>query len=200
MADFYVRAARALQDILAHRDSIKGATSEMANINDAKRLMALVVHTLAYREALQHVLAEIDLPKKESKWLGPKSSINRTKGSLLDPPLTQCLLLLLAHDLLLAPRGIQASKAWPPRVCIEKYKSQLHASLVKLQIRRKKRSVEELRSGEAGRKIAARIPRWCRINTLHNDEQAVLGQLKHAGFQLVDQPYLEKEYVFDLSS
>lgn len=194
-----MRAARALQDILAHRDSIKGATSERANINDAKRLMALIVHTLAYREALQHVLNEIDLVKKEPKWFGSKSSINRTEGSLPYPPLTQCLLLLLAHDLLLAQRGIQAAKAWPPRVSIEKYKSQLHASLVKLQIRRGKRSVEELRSGEAGRKIASRIPRWCRINTLHNDEQTVLGQLKSVGFQLVDQPFLEKEYVFHLS-
>lgn len=162
-------------------------------------MMALVVHTLAYREALQHVLAEIDLPKKEPKCFGPNSSINRAEGSLLQPHLTQCLLLLLSHDLLLAPRGIQAAKTWPPRVSIEKYKSQLHASLVKLQIRRGKRSVEELRSGEAGRKIAARIPRWCRVNTFRNDERAVLHQLKLAGFQLVDQTYLKHEYVFWIS-
>lgn len=197
MADFYMRAGRALQDILSHRGSIKAITSGNSSVNDAKRVMALVVNTLSYKETLQQVLASVDIAKREPKWFGPGASLNRTadKTRASGPLLSECLLLVLVHDLLFASRGIQAAKAWPPKERLEKYKSQLHAELVRLQIRRKKKSVEELRSGEAERKIAGRIPRWCRVNTLKVSQAEAINQLQKAGFTLVDTETLDQEYV-----
>ena len=70
MADFYLRSARALQDILARRGSIKAistygdvrtARNEKAHaLGDARRVMALVVNTLSFREAILHVLGMVD--------------------------------------------------------------------------------------------------------------------------------------------
>ncbi|KOS16440.1 s-adenosyl-l-methionine-dependent methyltransferase [Malassezia pachydermatis] len=160
--------------------------------------MALVVNTLSYKETLQQVLASVDIAKREPKWFGPGASLNRTadKTRASGPLLSECLLLVLVHDLLFASRGIQAAKAWPPKERLEKYKSQLHAELVRLQIRRKKKSVEELRSGEAERKIAGRIPRWCRVNTLKVSQAEAINQLQKAGFTLVDTETLDQEHQF----
>jgi hypothetical protein len=210
MADFYVRAARALQDVLAHRGSIKGISAGSGTVNDAKRVMALVVNTLSFREALQHALEQVDLARREPKWFGSASLLHRERGPTKKdtrkelaadetraPSLAECVALVLAHDLLLA-RGIQAARAWPPRERMERYKSQLHAALVRLQIRRGKTSVEELRAGAAERRIAARIPRWVRINTVQTDEASTLAQLAALGWCLVDGDVITDECVLAL--
>lgn len=197
MADFYVRAARTMQDVLAHRGSIKAISAGNGDLNHAKRIMALVVNTLSYRTVLLHILKQVDMAKKEPKWFGGASPLNRkaSDASSSAPGMADCVMLVLLHDLLFTSRGIQAAKAWPPRVCMEKYKSQLHAELVRLQIRQGKKSAEELRSGAAERRLAARIPRWCRINTLKIREIDAIQQLETAGFELVNNTILTKEYV-----
>lgn len=199
MADFYTRAALAMQEVLSRRGSIKGITSKNENVNDAKRVMALVVNTLSFKEALQHVLDQVEISKKEAKWFGKQAPINRSQGASSSIAASDCLLMVLAHDLLLTPRGIQAAKAWPPKERIEKYKSQLHATLVRLQIRRGKTSLEGLRSGEKERKIASRIPRWCRVNTLKMSEVDVVQQLAKEGFTLTENDILDAEYVFSFA-
>ena len=198
MADFYVRTARTMQDVLTHRGSVKAMSAGHGDKKDAKRIMALVVNTLSYRAALQHILKQVDLVKKEPKWFGSASPLNRTQGALPQPApsMSDCVMLVMLHDLLFTSRGIQAAKAWPPRERMEKYKSQLHAELVRLQIRQGKKSVEELRSGAAERRVAARIPRWCRINTLQVTEQDALQQLQAAGFTRTESDTLEHVNAF----
>ena len=197
MADFYVRAGRALQDILAHRGSVKAvsAQNDVRGPNDAKRVMALVVNALSFRDALQQVLSRVDVAAREPKWFGSKSPLNRAHGSEAagGPPLAECVLLLLVHDLLLAQRGIQAAKAWPPRVCVERHKSQLRAELVRVQLRHGKSRAEDLRSGERERRIAARIPRWCRVNTLKISLDDALQALQELGWELHNGPTVSSE-------
>lgn len=197
MADFYVRAARSMQDVLTHRGSIKAISAGHGDVKDAKRIMALVVNTLSYRAALLHILQRVDLAKKEPKWFGPTSALNRSKGALPPPApqMVECVVLVLLHDLLFTSRGIQAAKSWPPRERMEKYKTQLHAELVKLQLRQGKQRVDELRSGAAERKVAARIPRWCRINTLQVSVPDAIQQLEAAGFTQVGHDTLHHLYV-----
>lgn len=181
MAEFYLRAAHALQDILAHRGSIKAIAAQTAAGGDARahgnarRVLALVVNALAYREALTHVLDAVGIAHKEAKWFGPKSPLNRGGGggrAAGAPPTSQCVLLLLTHDLLFERRGIQAARAWPPRERLERHKSQLHAELVRLQLRRRCTRAEDLRAGAAERALAERIPRWVRVNTLRMSAEA----------------------------
>lgn len=204
MADFYVQAGRALQDILARRGSIKAITAKVGEGKDdaraagnAKRILALVVNTLSFRTTLQIILAKVDIAAREPKWFGPASPLNRTKGALPPPAptLASCILLVLVHDLLFASRGIQAAKAWPPRERLERHRSQLHAELVRIQLRMGKSHPEELRSGAEERRIAARIPRWCRVNTLRATPVDVIQALTEQGWTLEETDTIEKEYV-----
>ena len=78
MADFYVQAGRALQDILARRGSIKAITAKVGEGKDdaraagnAKRILALVVNTLSFRTTLQIILAKVDIAAREPKWFEP---------------------------------------------------------------------------------------------------------------------------------
>ncbi|WFD36191.1 25S rRNA (cytosine(2278)-C(5))-methyltransferase [Malassezia cuniculi] len=201
MADFYVRSARALQDILAHRGSVKAistygdggsARNESAHaLSDARRVMALIVNTLAFREALLHIIGAVDLSRREAKWFGRGSPLN--KGNTDEPMLCECVLLLLVHDLLFEKRGIQAARAWQPRERVERYKTQLHAALVRLQLQRKCARVEDLRSGEAERAVAERIPRWVRVNTLKISEDEAQAAFSTLGFVLTNEPVLSAQ-------
>lgn len=193
MAEFYVHAGRALQDILARRGSIKAVTAHHTEhkndaraAGNAKRVLALVVNTLSFRPTLQAILHKVDVAAREPKWFGTSSPLNRSKGAAQPPAptLASCILLVLTHDLLFAPRGIQAAKAWPPRERLERHKSQLHAELVRVQLRMGKSRPEELRSGAEERRIAARIPRWCRVNTLRTTIDEALTELAALGWQL----------------
>ena len=47
MADFYVRTARTMQDVLTHRGSVKAMSAGHGDKKDAKRFMALVGHTVS---------------------------------------------------------------------------------------------------------------------------------------------------------
>lgn len=202
MAEFYVRAGRALQDILAKRGSIKAITAQADDrkedaraAGNTKRILALVVNTLSFRATLQPILTKVDVVGRE-KWFGSASPLNRTKGALPPPAptLASCILLVLTHDLLFASRGIQAAKAWPPRVALEKYKSQLHAELVRVQLRMGKSRPEELRSGAEERRVAGRIPRWCRVNTLKTSADDAIAQLEEQGWSLLEGDTIDKEY------
>ncbi|WFD31520.1 25S rRNA (cytosine(2278)-C(5))-methyltransferase [Malassezia sp. CBS 17886] len=217
MADFYLRSARALHDITAQRSSIKAATAHTdrtaggkSDAGDAKRMLALVVNTLSFREALQTVLDKVAVATHEQRWFGSASRLNKeaavgtgrrgTDARAADAPvaltLAECLLLVLTHDLLFATRGIQAARAWPPRERLEKYRSQLHAELVRLQLRRGKARPEDLRSGAAERRIAARIPRWCRVNTLKVSVEESVAQLRRLGWELTESDALTSELEF----
>lgn len=204
MAEFYLRAAHALQDILAHRGSIKAIAAQTAAGADARahgnarRVLALVVNALAYREALTHVLETVGIAHKEAKWFGPKSPLNR--GSAGAPAISQCVLLLLTHDLLFERRGIQAARAWPPRERLERHKSQLHAELVRLQLRRRCTKAEDLRAGAAERALAERIPRWVRVNTLRMSAAAAEAAFAALGLVRVNSATLANPHEYACST
>ena len=45
MADFYVRTARTMQDVLTHRGSVKAMSAGHGDKKDAKRIMACLLYT-----------------------------------------------------------------------------------------------------------------------------------------------------------
>lgn len=208
MAEFYVQAGRALQDILARRGSIKAITAQFGEskgdvraAGNAKRILALVINALSFRTTLQTILHKVDVAAREPKWFGPSSPLNRNKGAAPPPAptLASCILLVLTYDLLFTSRGIQAAKAWPPKERLERHKSQLHAELVRVQLRMGKSHPEELRSGAEERRIAARIPRWCRVNTLRASPEDVLARLTEQGWTLGEGDTIDKTYVLFLT-
>ncbi|WFC98291.1 25S rRNA (cytosine(2278)-C(5))-methyltransferase [Malassezia yamatoensis] len=208
MAEFYVKAGRALQDILARRGSIKAITAQFGDDKgsaraqgNAKRILALVVNTLSFRSTLQAVLRKVDIATLEPKWFGTASPLNRIKGALPAPAptLASCILLVLTHDLLFVTRGIQAAKAWPPRERLERHKARLHAEIVRIQLRMGKKNFEELRSGAEERQIAARIPRWCRVNTLRANTEEVIRSLTQLGWNQAETEQNDDAAIFTRS-
>ncbi|GAC94268.1 hypothetical protein PHSY_001839 [Pseudozyma hubeiensis SY62] len=194
MADFYIRSARSLDRVLRDECSVKAAASEHA---DSGRVLAILINSLAYRSALMHALDESKVMKLEEKVfvLAPpsKSKVKAngkgkdppTKSSKIEYPSKQALLLVLCHDLLFQSRGIQASKTWPPKVTLERYRASLHSSLVKLQIRQGKSRIQDLRSGALYQEMTARMPRWIRINSLRATREEVFDWLTENKFHLV---------------
>ncbi|KKZ67443.1 hypothetical protein EMCG_06894 [[Emmonsia] crescens] len=91
----------------------------------------------------------------------------------LESKLTPLLSILLAHDLLLAKRGIAAPSNHPLRLAIEKHKSRIKAEFAKSRVRRRCASVEELKALIVKEKSPSREenaafvpPRWVRINNV----------------------------------
>ncbi|KAJ9475889.1 25S rRNA (cytosine(2278)-C(5))-methyltransferase [Pseudozyma hubeiensis] len=194
MADFYIRSARSLDRVLRDECSVKAAASAHA---DSGRVLAILVNSLAYRSALMHALDESKVMKLEEKvfTLTPPSK-NKvksngkgknppTKTSKIEYPSKQALLLVLCHDLLFQSRGIQASKTWPPKVTLERYRASLHSSLIKLQIRQGKSRIQDLRSGALYQEMTARMPRWIRINSLRATREEVFDWLAENKFHFV---------------
>ncbi|TKY87538.1 hypothetical protein EX895_003552 [Sporisorium graminicola] len=197
MADFYIRSAKALDRVLRDECSVKAAAAPHP---DSGRVLAILINSLAYRSALSHALDESKVikledrtftlspppankgkdPKFNAKGKGkeavPKSQ-SQSKPSKGDYPSKEAFLLVLCHDLLFQSRGIQASKTWPPKVTLERYRASLHSSLVKLQIRQGKSRIQDLRSGALYQEMTARMPRWIRINSLRATCQEVFDWL-----------------------
>lgn len=194
MADFYIRSARSLDRVLRDECSVKAAASAHA---DSGRVLAILINSLAYRSALMHALDESKVMKLEEKVFTltpPSKSKNKPNGKGKDPPAKsskteypskQALLLVLCHDLLFQSRGIQASKTWPPKVTLERYRASLHSSLVKLQIRQGKSRIQDLRSGALYQEMTARMPRWIRINSLRATREEVFEWLAENKFHFV---------------
>jgi len=61
----------------------------------------------------------------------------------------------------------------------------LKAELTKLQIKEGKNSVQELRSGEASKRKAERIPRWARVNERLTTVTEVVETLTSEGWSQV---------------
>lgn len=195
MADFYIRSAVSLDRVLKDECSVKAAA---ASHPDSGRVLAILVNSLAYRSALMLALEEARVLKNEEKVFTLHSPPNtkqtgkgkgkgkengnnvaHTKGKPFKNgkervwPSKEAFLLVLCHDLLFQSRGIQASKTWPPKITLERYKPCLHSCLVKVQIRSGKSRITDLRSGALFQEMSARIPRWMRINTLRSSAAQV---------------------------
>lgn len=200
MADFYLRSAYALDQLSANKGSIKGIVSSCAP-DDTKRVLALVINTLQYRDALQSVLAAAQVltiekrvfdslqPKKSKDSNGKSEDEKKVRPPFVkfpkrDPPQPQTLALVLTHDLLLSKRGIQASNSWAPRQALERHTVRLRAELTRLQVKMGKSKVEDLKQGQDER--AERIPRFARVNGLKGGVEDVRELLKRDGWKEVE--------------
>lgn len=182
MSELYTLGASVLDDVLAQAGSLKGLVMARARGTkvDAKTLLALTANTLSYQRPLSIVLEKAELLNTEKRAFSPQN-IGKEFSN-------QSLALVLAHDLLLAPRGrIATSAAWPPKAAITRHTTRLKAELTKLQIKEGKASVQELRSGEATRRKAERIPRWVRVNERLTSVKEVVQTLTSEGWHEVKQ-------------
>ncbi|UZJ52971.1 hypothetical protein CBS101457_002291 [Exobasidium rhododendri] len=197
MSELYCLGAAVLDDVLSQSGSLKGLVMAKTRNSkvDAKTLLALTANTLSYHRALCVVLENAELLTLEKKAFSPTSIGKDFTG--------KSLALVLAHDLLLAPRGrIGTSAAWPPKAAITRHTTRLKAELTKLQIKEGKDTVQELRAGEATKRRAERIPRWVRVNERVTTIEAVIDALKQEGWiQIVESHHLlPKKRVFAQSS
>jgi putative methyltransferase len=182
MSELYTLGASVLDDVLNQNGSLKGlvmAKSRGTKV-DAKSLLALTANTLSFHSPLSIVLEKSELLAIEKKAFLPHSAIGKEYSG-------RSLALVLAHDLLLTSRGrIGTSSAWPPKAAITRHATRLKAELTKLQIKEGKNSVQELRSGEATRKKAERIPRWARVNERLTTLEEVVQVLTGEGWSQVE--------------
>ncbi|MCO5565615.1 hypothetical protein L7F22_019289 [Adiantum nelumboides] len=180
MSDIYIQAALVLDGTHAQTGSLKGLVMERAKVSktDAKRLLALSANTLSFSRALEIVLKRSEFLKLEKRTIA-----TATAGKGCSP---QSLALVVAHDLLLSKRGrIATSPAWPPHAAFVRHSARLKAELVKLQVQEGKTNVQELRTGEAIKKRAERIPRWIRVNERLTTVEKVMEQLQSEGWKEV---------------
>jgi putative methyltransferase len=177
MSELYTLGAQVLDDVLRQIGSLKGlvmAKSKGTKV-DAKTLLALTANTLSFLRPLDIVLEKAELLSIEKRAFSSQSIGKSFSG--------KSLALVLAHDLLFAPRGrIGTSNAWPPKAAITRHSTRLKAELTKLQIKEGKSSIKELRAGEATKHKAERIPRWARVNERLTSVDTVIQTLKNEGW------------------
>ncbi|KAN0064878.1 hypothetical protein ACQY0O_001935 [Thecaphora frezii] len=78
MADFYMRTAASLDKLLSNQQSVKAAAAPHP---DSKRVLALLVNTLAYRNPLSHVLQIVNVAHLERKTFPQQQSTTSMGGS-----------------------------------------------------------------------------------------------------------------------
>ncbi|KAJ1307578.1 hypothetical protein OPQ81_001675 [Rhizoctonia solani] len=141
--NFYKEAASKLDLIESKKASVKGCLS-LAAPKDRKRLGALVIETLKFKEAITKIIDATPMMRDERRHLHSKN-----------------FAAVLVHDLLFSSGGIQAGDG-PIKQAVNRHKTRLQAELVKLKIRRGAKSNDELAQPDDPR--SANIPRYLRVN------------------------------------
>ncbi|KAG9088280.1 hypothetical protein FRC06_002114 [Ceratobasidium sp. 370] len=141
--NFYKEAAKMLDIIESKKSSIKGCLS-LAAEKDRKRLGALILETLKMKPAILEIIGATPMMHDERRHLH-----------------SQSFAVLLVHDLLFTPGGIQMADG-PIKQAVYRHRTRLQAELVKLKIRKKVQSNGELAQPDDPR--AAIIPRYLRVN------------------------------------
>ncbi|PFH53101.1 hypothetical protein AMATHDRAFT_79254 [Amanita thiersii Skay4041] len=173
--NFYFGAAKTLDRLDAKQGSIKGLIADIPE-KERKRSAALVIETLKYKPVLKDVISAADLLRQE----------RRIK--------TLNLALVLVHDLLFTPGGIQASGG-PIKQAIMRHKTRLHGELQKIKIKRGVKSNSELVQSEDEK--AAQIPRYIRVNTLLWTTDEALQAYISQGFSLSNSLPTERSFSKD---
>ncbi|KAG8740795.1 hypothetical protein FRC10_003904 [Ceratobasidium sp. 414] len=137
--NFYKEAAKILDTVESRKSSIKGCLS-LAAEKDRKRLGALVL----VKPAILEIIGATPIMRDERRHL-----------------YSQSFAVLLVHDLLFTPGGIQAGDG-PIKQAVHRHRTRLQAELAKLKIRKKVQSNKEL--GQPADPRAATIPRYLRVN------------------------------------
>ena len=185
--NFYFEAAKTLDRLDAKEGSVKGLIATLPE-KDRRRTGALVIETLKCEDvviALKLRAAKMGagVDKAVLKDIITTSGFLKQERKIKSPNLA----LVLVHDLLLAPGGIQAGDG-PIKQAVFRHKTRLHGELQKLKIKRGAKSDTELalsaddRVGEIRNLLSylclpygpAQIPRYARVNTiLWTTEEAI---------------------------
>ncbi|CAI5756111.1 unnamed protein product [Candida verbasci] len=114
--------------------------------NDPKHIFALVYSTLKYKPYINEII-------KKSKIKNDNKKIK----------ISNELLLLLIHDLNFSSKGRIQSGKHPIKDFIMSYKTRLHSELIKLKLRYKVKSIDQLPTHDLDDETPIR---WFRINTI----------------------------------
>ncbi|CAG8472481.1 2174_t:CDS:10 [Paraglomus occultum] len=164
--NFYIQAAEILSKLQHHEGSIKSLTFS-DDVKDKKRMYAIVCETLKYTASLTTIINKTNLLAQEKR-------------------LYHNLALVLLHDLLFTDHGIQASDGIYKRAVI-KHEIQLRAELVRLKIRKRVKSNEELIPKDI--RNSGNIPRYVRVNILKtNVEEIIKHFCEQDGYRCIDEP------------
>jgi putative methyltransferase len=149
------------------------------------RLVEGVSHDLLMRpdkSTLQQLLTTV-----------PLSSLERLTFPRKVPrhvPSSSSLLLVLTHDLLYSPRGVEASDKWPPKQALTRHQARLKAELVRLQLKAGVSRKEDL--AKSSTEVSARYVRWNPNVDLHRSGdwsiEALFSHLKKKGFERITEP------------
>ncbi|EJT52392.1 nucleus protein [Trichosporon asahii var. asahii CBS 2479] len=149
--NLYKSAASALDHLDAHQGSVKGslaAAGIKASGGEARRILALLIETLKYRDVLKQLLTTVPVQKLEKEAFPRKSR-----------PSSSSLLQVMVHDLLFSPKGkIECSDKVDAKAAILKHGTRLKAELVRIQIKAGKSSIREL--GKEGLSSSVRYIRF----------------------------------------
>ncbi|KAF8742652.1 hypothetical protein AX14_002887 [Amanita brunnescens Koide BX004] len=173
--NFYFEAAKILDRLDAKEGSIKGLIATQPE-KDRKRAAALVIETLKYKAALKDIITASGFLKQERKIKSPN------------------LALVLVHDLLLAPGGIQAGDG-PIKQAVLRHKTRLHGELQKLKIKRGAKSNSELALSADDR--AALVPRYARVNTIFWTSEEAIQCYLSKGYSLAESAIDQKTFCKD---
>lgn len=135
----------------------------------------------------------------------PLSSLERLTFPRKVPrhaPSSSSLLLVLTHDLLYSPRGVEASEKWPPKQALTRHQARLKAELVRLQLKAGVSRKEDL--AKSSTEVSARYVRWNPNVALHRSGdwsiEALFTHLKTKGFERVEEavyPVPKGKYFMD---
>ena len=133
------------------------------------QVYALAFEASKWSAILKEVVENAQLLQKEKKVSNPQSTY---PNKMLTCQLTPALSVLLAHDLLLAKKGIALPASHGLRTTVEKHKARLQSEFTRARIRRKCPTVDALRA-MVDAELGPAHPRWIRVNTLKStlDEQ-----------------------------
>ncbi|KAK4039684.1 hypothetical protein C8A01DRAFT_46869 [Parachaetomium inaequale] len=121
---------------------------------------------------------------ESSKWSAVlKEVVENSQLLQKERKLTPTLSILLAHDLLLAKKGVALPASHGLRVAVEKHKARLQSEFTRARIRRKCPTVEALKA-LVDAELGPAHPRWIRVNSLKStvDEQL---DTTFKGFEMV---------------
>lgn len=162
--NFYFEAAKTLERLDAKQGSIKGILGTLPD-KDRKRTAALVIETLKCKSTVcvicNNTLFNSTQPTDKSVLIDIIKVANlmeeeRKKVTSLN------LALVLVHDLLLSPGGIQAGDG-PIKQAILRHKTRLNGELIKIKTKRGIKSNLELATQAGDQRAGMRrsLPRCC---------------------------------------
>lgn len=135
--DFYLRAARVLDDVATKRGSVASLATRQARGDDVKRLLAVCLETLkcallrlhdtftlifgADRDSLERIIARVKFVEVEKALFRSSSAPAKGEKGKQAAPSARNLALVIVHDLLFARRGLALPKEHRVRQALERH-------------------------------------------------------------------------------